>query len=131
MEWDESYSLGIKRIDEQHKKLINILNKLVHAMNEKKANDVLEGILKELTDYTVYHFQTEERYFDEFGYELADEHKQEHKDFTNKVSSFVEEFKSGNALLSIKVLKSINELVRNHLKDTDRKYIKCFKEHGL
>ena len=67
LDWDDSLSVNVTEIDDQHKKLIGTLNDLYDAMDDGKGNDVLGKILKELTDYTVYHFQTEENYFKKFN----------------------------------------------------------------
>ncbi len=58
--WTDELSVDIGEIDEQHKKLINMINDLSYAMSKGKGRDVIEAILVGLRDYTVEHFAHEE-----------------------------------------------------------------------
>jgi len=60
--------LGVPIIDKDHKKFIDIINKVVIA---KKNNDDPEGVkevLREMTNCALTHFKTEETYMIEFNY---------------------------------------------------------------
>ena len=63
-EWNEIYELGIPEIDLQHKKLISISNELYDVATKGDVNlkITMSKILKNLTDYTVYHFTSEEEF---------------------------------------------------------------------
>ena len=63
-EWNEVYELGISEIDLQHKKLIDISNDLFDVVTKGDENFKISmsKILKNLTDYTVYHFTSEEQF---------------------------------------------------------------------
>ena len=52
----------------------------------------LGAILRQLTAYTTFHFATEEKYFDKFAYELAVEHKEQHRQLLAKVNEFNQRF---------------------------------------
>ena len=81
--WKKEYELDVPQIDGQHKKLVEIAGELYDALNgdaEKyKAN--LDGILKELSDYTEYHFSTEEALIEKEGYPSLSSHKLAHQNF--------------------------------------------------
>jgi hemerythrin-like metal-binding protein len=72
--WKESYSVGINQIDEQHKVLFQMLNKLYDAMKEGKGKAVLVNLLSELFEYTKYHFKTEEDIITKYNYSKVKEH---------------------------------------------------------
>ena len=59
-EWDLSYSVNVKRMDDQHKVWIEIIQKLYNSIREGLSHSILEDVLKELEDYTKYHFKEEE-----------------------------------------------------------------------
>jgi hemerythrin len=63
IEWEDIYSVGIEEFDNDHKKLIELINRLHQAMLDKKAKEVLGEIINELVDYTIYHFNKEEAMF--------------------------------------------------------------------
>ena len=129
--WDDSYSVKVAEIDKQHKKLFDLINDLFNAMKIGKGKDIIEKVIKELANYTVYHFGYEEKYFDQFGYQETDAHKKEHQDFVNTVSKFQSEFASGNAFLSMEVMTFLKKWLQGHIKGTDQHYTEFFHEHGM
>ena len=110
---------------------LKLINELIDAMKAGKANDVLGGIITELTSYTVEHFQTEENYFDKYGYPETENHKKQHADFIAKVTEFKESFDSGQLAMSVGVLNFLTDWLRNHIKGSDKKYTAFFNEKGL
>jgi len=130
-EWREEYSVNVDEIDQQHKKLIQMINDLHTAMKEKKAKDVIEDVLKRMESYVEEHFNTEEKYFDKFDYPEAEEHIQEHDQFVEKVEEFIEDYMDGKMMLSMKLINFLKDWLTNHIKGTDQKYSEFFNEHGL
>ena len=129
--WDNKYSVGIREIDEQHKKLINILNELYEAMQAQKASDVLGKVLLELVNYTKTHFATEEKYMAQFGYPDEAAHKREHVAFTDKVSTFKSDFEEGRTAMSVSVAAFVKDWLIRHISGTDKKYGPFFNSKGL
>ena len=62
IKWDDKYSVGISLIDEDHKKLIGILNKAIFAKGHNNNPEELREVLREMINYTLTHFGTEEAY---------------------------------------------------------------------
>lgn len=122
LSWSDSFSVGVNEIDAQHKKLIDLLNKLSDAMRAGKGNDVLGGILNELISYTQTHFKTEERYFKQYNYPDTQAHVAEHNAFVKKVSEFKEGFDAGKLAVSIDVMKFLGDWLVKHIKGSDQKY---------
>ena len=131
IDWDESMSVNIAEIDQQHQQLIAIINDLFDAMTEGKGKDVLEEIVNGLISYTQLHFKTEEQYFDRFGYPDSNSHKIEHADFIQKISSFKEGVDRRQLGLSSEVLNFLSGWLKNHILKTDKKYSVYFNEKGL
>lgn len=57
MGWSASLGVGVGSIDEQHKKLVSLVNELYDAMIVGRGKAVLGRIFTDVIDYTVYHFQ--------------------------------------------------------------------------
>ena len=119
VEWSDKLSIGMPEIDDQHKELINILNRLHTAMAEGKGKAVLKDTLADLTDYTITHFYTEERYMTRYRYPQLAQHRVEHEAFVAKVKKFQEDFDAGNATISIELLRFIKNWLVNHISGTD------------
>ena len=80
-QWEEKYSLNIAIIDEQHKKIIELLNKLFDAIAIDQVSKVLVPIIEEIVAYSDYHFVTEEFFMTTHRYPEYAEHKKEHDEF--------------------------------------------------
>tara|TARA_B100001964_G_C14063743_1_gene522610 strand:- start:372 stop:773 length:402 start_codon:yes stop_codon:yes gene_type:complete len=130
-DWEDKFSVGISEIDEEHKKLIGILNKAVFA-NEHNDNtaETLE-LLGNMIEYSRKHFSTEEAYMLEFKFPEYELHKDEHLDFTAKTIRNYHNFVSGDYQITNEVLEYLKQWLVNHIQVTDKKYIECFKKNGL
>ena len=129
--WTSTLATGVKIIDTQHKMLFDLVNKLYVAMRSGQGNAVLEKILDELANYTVMHFATEEKYFDQFGYRDSVAHKKIHKELTAQVVDYIGKFKSGEVAMSMDIMAFLRDWLVNHIGMTDIRYAKFFLDHGL
>ena len=79
MVWGDALSVAVYEIDEDHRKLVKILNTLNHSVAEGQSPTYQAAILDELIKCTVLHFSNEERLMLMYGYDEIDEHKAEHQ----------------------------------------------------
>ena len=131
IKWNDGFSVNIARIDQEHKKLVEMVNELTDAMKQGQGKDVLGEILDGLIAYTGSHFQTEENYFQQLKYPDAVAHKKEHAAFVQKVSEFKKEFDAGRATVSVNILQFLSKWLQNHIKGTDQKYSAFLNEKGI
>lgn len=88
LEWKEEYSIGVQLIDEQHKRLFEIGNRIYQLLENyilEDKYDKIVVILEELKQYTKYHFQSEEQYMLQIKYPKYFSQKVEHDDFIAKI----------------------------------------------
>mgnify|MGYP000373709460 CR=1 FL=1 len=138
LEWNnKTMSIGIKLIDEQHKELLKIINKLSISINENSQRKDILTIIDELIDYGYYHFRTEEELFDKFNYEEADIHVIEHTNFINKFTTIKEKISKNKMFRdksSVEVAENIFQYIinwfLNHVVVSDRKFVPLFKDNG-
>ncbi|MEI8012113.1 MAG: bacteriohemerythrin, partial [Candidatus Omnitrophota bacterium] len=83
--WDDLFLTGVSKMDDQHKRLVRMVNDLYRAMKSQRTKDVLNGIVDQLIDYTAQHFRDEEAVMLRARYPKLDQHKQMHKDLVEKV----------------------------------------------
>ena len=131
IEWGPKYHIGIKSIDDQHKILVDLINDLYDAFGSQKNKKVIKKVIKELLDYTVYHFGNEEESFKKIGYKESDNHQIQHEKFIEKIETFGKEFEEGDASLSFEILDFLKNWLLNHILKIDTKYVPHFKEHGI
>ena len=131
IEWDDKYCVGVSIIDKDHKEFIDTINK---AIILKENNDNPEGVkevLREITNYILTHFKTEETYMIEFNYPEYQHHKEEHHDFTMKIIAYLDSVINSNFQIVSVLLEDLKSWLVNHIQVTDQKYIDCFIKNGL
>ena len=131
IEWDDKYSLNISIIDEEHKKLIGIMNDAIVAKQHSNNLKEISKLLKELTMYALKHFSTEETYMIEFDYPEFQYHREEHHDFSNKMIAYCNRVADGDYQIANEILEYLKQWFVNHIQITDKKYVDCFKKNGL
>ena len=131
IKWRAEYSVGINELDHHHRNLFSILNKLHEAMSKGDSNKVIEQVLRELTDYTNYHFTTEERFFEKYRYPERYKHKLEHQKFIEKLEDLINQYQSGRLGVSVKLLSFLREWLHSHILKSDQKYGPYLREKGM
>jgi len=131
MEWNICYQLNISEIDNHHKRLMSLLNMSYDAYKEGADDNTLATIIKELTEYISYHFETEEYWMTKHSYPLLAEHKAQHDIFSNKVITFQNDFLAGKATLSMELFRFLANWLRTHILETDALYGRFIAEQEL
>lgn len=130
IKWHDIHSVNVKEIDEQHKKLIGIINKFFEFDAADKTG--MLGIVKEMSDYANYHLTTEEAYFKKFQYPKTVEHQKQHDFYREKVADLTTKLQNNE---TVAVFKELAEFLRewwiNHINNTDQEYSEFFNDHGL
>jgi hemerythrin len=120
--WSDEYSVCIKEIDEQHKQLFDLINKLHDAMKETKANNILGKVIKDLVSYTKYHFSSEEILLKNCNYPNFEQHKLLHDEFFKRIKEIEEKYFNDSVSLSQEVLQYLIDWLVYHIKNTDKQY---------
>lgn len=128
--WDKNWEIGISSIDQQHRELVDIINKLGEAMKERKAAEVVSTVVAELTAYTRKHFTFEESLMHKYKYPDLDAHKPYHTKFIAKLVEFQEKIDSGNIAIGVQMYNFLGDWLRNHIRGTDTKYAEVIKAKG-
>lgn len=130
--WNDGLDIGVKSIDDEHKKLLDIINKFSEAIDNDTNNEEFEKIFDKLNLYIREHFTSEEVLIKKSSYKDFDKHQYQHQFFTNKISEIKDRFFSTDDYSKRKeiVIFLIDWLI-NHIINEDMKLIKYFKESGL
>ena len=122
--WKEEYRIGIKLIDEQHKKLFELANKAFDLLKDDfyidKYDDIIM-ILKELKNYAIYHFKSEEDYMESIKYRKILSHKVEHDDFIQKIVEVdIDKIDENQDKYILDLLEFIVNWIDKHILGTDK-----------
>jgi hemerythrin len=133
IEWDDSLSVGVELIDEQHKMLIQKLKDLSDALDEGREFNKIMKTLDFMIDYTDFHFSTEEKHMAEHDYPGLEDQQNQHEHFKVTLNHILEDFKEEGptkALATSINVFLVNWLI-NHIMGTDLKLGKFFAAKGL
>ena len=127
--WDDSFSVNNIDIDNQHKKWIEIFNKvhesLISEDNMSYLNIAAEA-LKSMHEYALTHFNFEEEYMRKINFPDIIAHRRIHKDFDTLVFSYNRDIREGKIVLNTQILKLIKNWLLDHILIEDKKYATFF-----
>ena len=90
--WNEKFSVSVDSIDDQHRKLFGITNRLNESVKTKTSKDAISVLISELEAYTRVHFSAEERIWKSYNYPELVSHKKMHKYFTDELANIKQSF---------------------------------------
>ncbi len=118
--WSTLFAVGVQEIDDQHRKLVGILNRLGEAENDAAAAAMQNLILDELTEYTILHFATEERLMQQHGYEASTHHIGEHHHLVDAVKALHARRAAGETLPFDELTTFLRDWLTNHIMGSDK-----------
>jgi diguanylate cyclase (GGDEF)-like protein/hemerythrin-like metal-binding protein/PAS domain S-box-containing protein len=121
--WNENFNTGIDEIDEQHQRLVKLLNILASHVAFKSDLPGLEQIFNELAEYAVYHFETEERIWHRYLPQdsLEQHHKAGHSSFIDSVSTLKIKYEGeSEGVVLEQILGFLTRWLASHILESDR-----------
>ena len=129
--WDESLSVGIKKMDKQHQELVKIINCLVENEDASGRSEPIAQVLDRMTQYAVYHFETEEALMREYEYPDYESHRDDHTQFKMRTAKFCLDALQGKETLPDELLSYLRDWLTHHILKADMKYKVYFLERGV
>lgn len=131
IEWSDRLSVKVAELDEQHKMLVSMINRLHDAMLANKGREILRDIVAEISEYVRNHFATEERYMRLFDYPDYSLHKLEHDQFAAEADELKCRVEGGTFVLTLEVMNMLKDWLQNHILAADMNYADFFNANGL
>lgn len=122
IEWTKDISVGVDKIDDQHKELFNRINGFLDAMNRGAGKEEVGNVIDFLEDYVLTHFGAEEGFMTKHKYPEYQSHKAQHVVFLKNLSDLKKEFEFGGVTLplTLKVQRHIVDWIINHIRKIDK-----------
>ena len=98
LSWDDSLSVQIDEIDEDHRRLVDLFNMLSHAVAENASSDYIQAVLDELITCTGWHFKHEERLMVKHAYDGLAEHRKEHQELVDSAVELQQKYQKEGVL---------------------------------
>ena len=124
--WENTYSIGIRIVDDQHKQLLILTNTLYdvccsHGHRHEVTHERFKETIQSTVDYAVMHFAMEEKLMDKTNYPGMANHKNEHKQFVYKVLKNVNDFKEGKTFVPNAFVRFLRDWILEHIAIEDKK----------
>ena len=131
LEWEDTYNIGVKEIDIQHRGLFDIISKLSATRRFETEGQYFLATLDKIVEYARIHFATEERYMREAQYSKLAEHQQEHRLFFPEVEKLMKDLENKQPNIQQKILDFLKDWYMSHILGSDRDYQKTLKDKGF
>ncbi|AUC62028.1 hemerythrin [Cyanobacterium sp. HL-69] len=129
--WREEYITGENVIDQQHQYLFKLINQLHNAMMEGHGKEVINNTLARLVEYTIKHFDAEEKFMIDYNYPDYAIHKEKHEMLKNDVITLQKELLEHQQFITAKVSRFLTDWLIHHIKGEDLKMIHYIKEKKI
>ena len=131
VEWKDEYSVGIDSIDQQHKKLLSLINQLQTAVDYKTGEEFEREALDELVDYTKTHFTYEEGLLEQNDYPDFVPHKAQHEAMIKEVEKVLAGYESDPDTAMRNAADYLKDWLINHINGTDKEYSSHLISRGV
>jgi len=122
IEWKDQYSVGIDSIDQQHRKLVNLINQLTTAVDYSTGEEFEREALAELVGYTKTHFSYEEGLLEDNGYPGFEAHREEHRAMIAEVDAVLAEYEKDHDMAMRHACDYLKGWLIDHINGTDKQY---------
>ncbi|PKK88354.1 MAG: hypothetical protein CVV64_19170 [Candidatus Wallbacteria bacterium HGW-Wallbacteria-1] len=130
LKWAPEFLVHVKKLDDQHHTLVDLINSLHSALARGKANERLGNILNELIEYTQKHFADEENLMRTHKYPGLDEQLRIHRHLVSKVLEIRAKFEEGRPM-GIEVMNFLKDWLMTHILKVDMQYSEYFTQRGV
>jgi len=131
IEWSKKYNTGIEKIDEQHKKLVALINKLYEMVIVKGDAGSVQDAILDLKMYTIFHFTSEEKLFKKYNYTDDDheDHLKTHQDFIDEIGNYIADNDSSQIELGYRLTEYLKKWLFSHILVSDMKFASFLKKN--
>lgn len=125
--WSPDLDTGIPEIDNQHRQIMEFINRL-HDARQRKDKTKVTGVVDDLVDYTLSHFAFEECLMEDAGYEFVRGHKKVHELFVRRVSAFHDRIRAGEDV-SHDLHNLLYRWLFSHIRHDDSGYVAAVRSN--
>ncbi|MCL2440946.1 MAG: bacteriohemerythrin [Treponema sp.] len=131
--WSNQLSCGITLIDEQHKRLVELVNEMFDHVtgNDVQEHDYFNRVIQETVKYIKIHFTTEEKILLVTEYRGYIEHKKEHERFIKAVLENIRDYETGRRITLSTFTRFLKDWILSHIALVDRQYFEYLRKNKL
>jgi hemerythrin-like metal-binding protein len=131
IEWRTSYSVGVEDLDSQHRKLLELINKIGDAAGTGLSRESCFAVLNAMIRYAQEHFTTEERYLEKNSYPKYLEQKGAHEKFVQETFTMAQELDEEGLLTLGGITIYLEDWYQDHILGFDQDYRAFFEKQPV
>ncbi len=129
--WDDRLIVGLRDIDADHRKLVDMANQLHTAMSHGQSGRVVHDLLLKLGEYAQFHFNREEKLFQQYNYPNTTSHIKTHRNLVDQLGGVIKLFEEGDFSVAVDLLTLLKSWLNHHIMEIDHAYAPFLKEKGV
>ena len=120
--WEKSMSVGVEKLDRQHKVLTRLVNRIHEEVNNNDINIIVQSSIQLLIKYTKEHFIDEEELMILADYPHLEEHQHKHKILSEQVQKIASDLEQGSLIDASDLGIFLKNWLVDHIMQEDKKY---------
>jgi hemerythrin len=128
--WSDDYSVNIQAIDEQHKVLVELINRLHVAIVEHRGQAAAVEVIERLSESTHEHFRLEERLMSLTHYPEFEIHRQQHEALIDQVNALQRKLYGEKQPIAFELLHFLKHWLTQHISESDKHFGTHFQTVG-
>ncbi|MCP4686234.1 MAG: hemerythrin family protein [bacterium] len=126
--WKDEYKIGVAKIDNQHRKLFDYLERLRLFLPRGLQNPVVGSTIKDLVDYTQFHFKEEEKFMRQIDFVDLEKHSELHKDLLKELADILRRLKRDDNYTGLDLMAFLRHWIVDHVIREDVRIGKAYEE---
>ncbi|MBL8260291.1 MAG: hemerythrin family protein [Candidatus Competibacteraceae bacterium] len=131
VEWSNELSMGLEEIDAQHQILVDLLNEIHEAIQQRQGIEAARNIIGRLDEYARVHFAVEESLMRILHYPEYDKHREEHDQLIEQLNGFRDKLAEGKGSLNFELAHFLKLWLTRHIMEVDKRYVAHFLAQGI
>ncbi len=120
--WTDEWTLGLAEPDGARRELVGLYNELFLSLKRGDSRRTLSAGLTRLLDCAEHLHVEEEHLMEAAGYPLWPEHRDEHRDFLQRMRRFESTLAEGRLKIDLPVMQFMRHWLVGHMNDSDGAY---------
>ncbi|MFA7430055.1 MAG: bacteriohemerythrin [Rhodospirillaceae bacterium] len=122
LDWNDKMSVGVPALDEDHKKLLALVNELHSVVRKQAPPSIIDRVMRDLVSYADYHFEAEERLLRMARYPDLETHQACHEGLRKQVDALQERLSREGHAVRLQMFDFLSDWLMRHILGEDMKY---------
>lgn len=130
IEWNDSLFLSHEHLDDDHREMAALINKLYLSVGEDFGKDAVAAAARELLKFSQAHFSHEKGLMAQYDYPDLAAHLSEHKTLLDELQGLIAILEGGSEAVRFETVEFLDDWFAAHLKNADARFAAFLNERA-